>query len=81
MNVFVVSIPNEEETNKEIYKFEMNFNNLFCWRSNLGHDDIISQRLGLITGAKNDICWPKKGSGFRRPDGTTPPRIPRSNNR
>ena len=32
--------------------------NRFCWRSNLGHDDIISQRPGLRTGAKIDICWP-----------------------
>ena len=34
---------------------------------------------GLKTGMENGMFWSEIGSGFREPDGTTPPRIPRSN--
>ena len=33
----------------------MDLRNLFCWRSNVSNDDIISERRGLKTGVTNDI--------------------------
>ena len=51
----------------------------FCLRSNLSYDEIISaKRPGLKTGVENDIFWSEIGSGFGKPGGTPPPRIPRS---
>ena len=38
--------------------------NIFCRRSNLSNDGIISQRQGLKMDVKNDIFWPEMGSGF-----------------
>ena len=37
---------------------------------------IISLRLGLKTGMKNEIFWSEIGSGLGEPCGTPPPRIP-----
>ena len=47
MNVFPVSIPNKERV---IFELEMNFLEIFCCRSNLSNNDIISQTAGLKTG-------------------------------
>ena len=55
------------------------FEALFCVRSNLRNDDIISaERPGLKTGVENYIFWSEIGSGFGEPGGTPPPRISRS---
>ena len=60
-------------------EFKWILRNLFCWRSNLSNDDIISQGPGLKTGEKNDIFSRSGiGSGFGEPGGTPPPRIPRT---
>ena len=40
MNVFIVSIPHESE--REICKFEMEFEEFFCLRSNISNDNMIS---------------------------------------
>ena len=47
MNVFAVSIPNKERV---IFELEMNFLEIFCCRSNLSNNDIISQTPCLKTG-------------------------------
>ena len=52
--------------------------NLFCWRSNLSNDDMISARPGQKMVVKNDIFWCEIGSGYGEPGGTALPRIPRS---
>ena len=50
MSVFVVSIPNEKERNRNMRNWNA-FGEIFCFRSNLNNYDIIStQRLGLKTG-------------------------------
>ena len=55
------------------------FEELFCLRSCLSNDNIISaERPGLKTGVGNYIFWSGKGSGVGEPGGTPPPRIPRS---
>ena len=41
------------------------FEEIFCLRSNLKNDEIISAKsLGLKTTLENDIFWPEIGSGF-----------------
>ena len=56
------------------------FEEIFCLRSNLSNDEIISaERPGLKTGVENDIFGAGIGSGFGEPGGAPPPRIPRSN--
>ena len=55
------------------------FEELFCLRSNLSSDKIISaHRPGLKKDVENYIFWSEIGSGFGEPGGTPPPRIPRS---
>ena len=41
MNVFIVSIPNEKERKRNM-RIRNIFEDLFCLRSNLSNDDIIS---------------------------------------
>ena len=41
MKVFIVSIPNEQER-REMCEFEMDLMSLFCLRSHLSNDNIIS---------------------------------------
>ena len=41
MNIFIVSIPNEEERKKNM-RFLNGFEEFFCLRSNLSNNDIIS---------------------------------------
>ena len=54
------------------------FEEFFCLRSNLSNDNIISAlRTGLKTGLENYIFWSEMGSGFKEPEGTPPPRVPR----
>ena len=49
MNVFIVSIPNEDERNGNM-RIRNAFEQIFCLRSNLSNDDIISaERPGLKT--------------------------------
>ena len=53
--------------------------NIFCLRSNLSNDNIISaQRPGLKTGVENYTFWGLNWLGFEEPGGTSPPMIPRS---
>ena len=41
INVFIISIPNEKERKKNM-RIRNGFEELFCLRSNLGNDNIIS---------------------------------------
>ena len=78
MNVFIVSIPNEQERKKNM-RIRNGLEEFFCLRSNLSNDNIISAlRPGLKTGVGNYILGSESGSGFGEPGGTPPPRIPRS---
>ena len=55
------------------------FEELFCLRSSLSNDNIISaERPGLKTGVGNYIFWSGEGSSDGEPGGTPPPGIPRS---
>ena len=54
------------------------FEEFFCFRSNLSNDNIISaNRPGLKTDVENYIFWSERGSGFRELGGTPPLRIPK----
>ena len=43
MNLFVISVPNEQQRKIRIRQFEMGvMKKSFCWRANLSNDNIIS---------------------------------------
>ena len=55
MNVCMVSIPNEKERNRN-RRIRNIFEDLFCLRSDLSNNDIISAyRPGLKTGKENGV--------------------------
>ena len=60
---------------REMCECEIILRNLFCWCSNLSNDDLISAYARSENGWGND--WSEIRSGFREPQGTPPPRIPR----
>ena len=90
INVFIVSIPNEEERNRN-RQIRNAFEEFFCFCSSLSNYDINYfclkarsknrygfERPGLKTGVENDSFWSEIGSGFGETGSTHLPKIPRS---